>query len=99
MGRPPARARRPRPPRFAMARLVRRMFPRLCATFRPARHPRHAAGLRARLRLQPLEGRVVPATITVTNANDAGAGSLRQAILDANASVGTADTIVFDPTL
>ncbi len=35
------------------------------------------------------------ATFTVTNNNDAGAGSLRQAILDANASPG-ADTIVFN---
>ena len=35
------------------------------------------------------------ATITVTNTNDSGAGSLRQAILDANASVGVADTIEF----
>src|ERR1041384_977469 len=34
-------------------------------------------------------------TFTVTNANDSGAGSLRQAILDANANVGT-DTIDFD---
>ena len=35
------------------------------------------------------------ATITVTNTNDSGAGSLRQAILDANASVGVPDTIEF----
>lgn len=34
------------------------------------------------------------ATFTVTNTNDSGAGSLRQAILDANAAPG-ADTIVF----
>lgn len=34
------------------------------------------------------------ATFTVTNNNDAGAGSLRQAVLDANATVA-ADTIVF----
>jgi len=35
------------------------------------------------------------ATITVSNTNDSGAGSLRQAILDSNASVGVLDTIVF----
>jgi hypothetical protein len=36
-------------------------------------------------------------TFTVTNTNDSGAGSLRQAILDANAAPG-ADTIAFDIT-
>jgi hypothetical protein len=36
-------------------------------------------------------------TITVTNTNDSGAGSLRQAILDANAN-GTPDTIDFNIT-
>src|SRR5689334_19716773 len=36
------------------------------------------------------------ATFTVTSTADSGAGSLRQAILDANASVGTADTINFN---
>ena len=34
--------------------------------------------------------------ITVTNTNDSGPGSLRQAILDANANSGIADTIVFN---
>ena len=38
----------------------------------------------------------VPATFTVTNAGDAGAGSLRQAITDANAAAG-ADAVAFDP--
>jgi parallel beta-helix repeat protein len=38
------------------------------------------------------------ATFTVTNLNDSGAGSLRQAILDANAAAG-ADTIQFQSTL
>lgn len=37
-----------------------------------------------------------PPTFTVTNTNDSGAGSLRQAILDANADPNTADIIVFD---
>src|SRR5262245_4080938 len=53
--------------------------------------------LRARLSLQSLEGRIAPATLTVTNANDSGPGSLRQAILNSNA-LTTADTIAFDPT-
>ena len=35
------------------------------------------------------------ATFTVTNTNDSGAGSLRQAITDANAAAG-ADTIAFN---
>jgi len=34
-------------------------------------------------------------TFTVTNTNDSGAGSLRQALIDANANAG-ADTVVFD---
>ena len=38
------------------------------------------------------------ATYTVTNTNNSGAGSLRQAILDANANAGT-DTIVFNIAL
>ena len=38
------------------------------------------------------------ATFTVTNTADAGPGSLRQAVLDANAAT-TADTIVFDPAV
>jgi hypothetical protein len=36
------------------------------------------------------------ATFTVTNTNDSGAGSLRWAITQANASVGTADIITFN---
>jgi hypothetical protein len=44
--------------------------------------------------IEYLENRIAPATFIVTNVNDAGAGSLRQAVLDANASPG-ADTILF----
>src|SRR5262249_39297167 len=47
--------------------------------------------------LQVLEGRIAPATFTVSNTNDSGTGSLRQAILNANSVTG-ADTIVFDST-
>ena len=39
-------------------------------------------------------GSVPATTFTVTNTNDSGAGSLRQAIIDANALAG-ADTIAF----
>jgi hypothetical protein len=46
-----------------------------------------------RTTIEPLERRTLLATFTVTT-TDSGAGSLRQAILDANASPG-ADTIVF----
>ena len=47
-----------------------------------------------RLRLEHLEDRTTPATITVSTLADAGAGSLRDAIDQANA-VNDADTILF----
>src|SRR5437764_615666 len=47
--------------------------------------------------LEALETRLVPATYTVTNTNDTGAGSLRDAVAQANANAG-ADTIDFDNT-
>ena len=50
------------------------------------------------LHVEALESRDVPATFTVTNLSDAGAGSLRAAIILANKSAG-ADTILFDPPL
>ncbi len=49
----------------------------------------------ARPLLRALEERNAPAVFTVMNTNDAGAGSLRQAVLDANALAG-ADSVVFD---
>src|SRR5262245_51887474 len=48
-----------------------------------------------RLRLQDLEDRTTPAQFLVKNINDSGTDSLRQAILNANAT-GGADEIVFD---
>jgi hypothetical protein len=48
-----------------------------------------------RLAIEPLEARALLATFTVSNTNDSDAGSLRQAILDANANPG-ADRIVFE---
>jgi hypothetical protein len=63
---------------------------------------RSMAGMRQELsirRRRPafecLEGRCLPATFTVVNTDDAGEGSLREAILDANATAAF-DTIVFD---
>src|SRR5262245_49281523 len=47
-----------------------------------------------RLAVEILEERCTPATYSVSNLADAGAGSLRQAVLNANAHAG-ADTIVF----
>ena len=56
-----------------------------------ARRPRAGRGAP----LEPLEPRVLLATYTVTNTNNDGAGSLRQAIVSANANAG-ADTIRFN---
>src|SRR6266542_4437929 len=47
-------------------------------------------------RLEALECRTLPSTFTVLNLDDSGAGSLRQAVLDANALPG-ADRIAFAP--
>jgi hypothetical protein len=63
---------------------------------RPATRSLRQAPRRARLSLEALEDRTVPSTFIVTNTNDSGAGSLREAIDLANASVGVADTIVFN---
>jgi hypothetical protein len=54
---------------------------------------RHASALA--VLLSALTSGALAATFTVTNTNDAGAGSLRQAIIDANGMAG-ADTITFN---
>jgi len=58
----------------------------------------HASRPFSRVRTRPallrLEDRTVPTTFTVTNPLDAGPGSLRQAVLDANAAAG-ADSVEF----
>ena len=48
-----------------------------------------------RLTLEALEGRLAPATFTVTTTKDSGAGSLRAAILSANATPGP-DAVAFN---
>jgi hypothetical protein len=54
-----------------------------------ARPQRQARRLLDRLRIESLEGRWLPSTFLVSTTDDAGPGSLRQAILDANATPGT----------
>jgi titin len=66
----------------------------------PISRPRSAQAKRPtrgyfRPRLESLEDRLAPATFTVLNTNDSGLDSLRQAILNANASPG-ADLITFN---
>jgi titin len=51
--------------------------------------------LRHKPRVEALEDRFLPSVYSVTNANDAGLGSLRQAILDANSNSGS-NVIDFD---
>jgi titin len=58
------------------------------------RQQRPVSRHRARLGIEALEGRLAPATFTVTSAADTGLGSLRAAIFAANAHPG-ADTITF----
>jgi hypothetical protein len=61
--------------------------------------PERSFAVRTRISLAigcvALAGSLHAATFSVTNTNDSGAGSLRQAILDANANPGL-DTIAFD---
>jgi hypothetical protein len=59
---------------------------------------RKGASTHCRPRLEPLEARSLLSTFTVLNTNDGGAGSLRQAILDANDTLSSPglDTIAFN---
>jgi hypothetical protein len=63
------------------------MQPQRTRTRHPSRHRKHRPPFAA----QPLEPRTLLATFTVTTDADAGPGSLRQAILDANAAAGADD--------
>jgi fibronectin-binding autotransporter adhesin len=56
------------------------------------------ASRRCPLHLTPFEDRTLPATFVVLNANDAGFGSLRQAVIDSNGTAGGANQIVFEAT-
>ncbi len=67
---------------------------RQASRFGKSRKTTRNRGYRRRLRLEPLEYRLPLATFTVTNLEDDGPGSLRQAILDSNDLFG-ADEIVF----
>src|SRR3954452_3988251 len=78
---PPSPGPMPAPERRRVARHHRR------------RDPRHRSAMP---RLEALEGRALLSTFLVRNREDSGAGSLRRAILDANASPG-ADMIAFSP--
>jgi hypothetical protein len=62
---------------------------------RLARNRRSIARRQTHLKLEQLEDRQLLSTFTVLNTNDSGAGSLRQAITDANAA-GGANQISFD---
>ena len=64
----------------------------------PRRKPRPAKPHARRLRAELLEDRRLLAVFTVTNLDNAGPGSLRDAIAMANAT-GEADEIVFDATV
>src|SRR5262245_29002133 len=50
----------------------------------------------SRPRLEWMEDRTLLSTFSVTNTDDGGPGSLRQAILDSNAATGARNTIDFD---
>jgi hypothetical protein len=64
-------------------------------TNRPARRQSNRQRNKPRLALERLEDRAVPSTFQVISTADSGPGSLRQAILDANADPGP-DTIIFN---
>jgi FG-GAP repeat len=58
------------------------------------RTTRPTVARRLPLRLESMESRLAPAIFNVTNLNDSGTGSLRQAVVDANSNSGF-DTVLF----
>ncbi len=77
---------------------IRNLTSRLATNGRRRGSPPTGKKRPSRLFVEPLEDRCVPATFNVINNLDTGAGSLRQAITDANANAG-ADIITFNPSL
>src|SRR5439155_21755268 len=77
---------------FRSISLLRHLVNRLPKAARRT-HPESASGRRPLPYLETLEDRCVPSNLwyyTVTNTNDSGPGSLRQAILDANSDFNPA---------
>src|SRR5262245_3980425 len=73
------------------------LFARLKSTLRPQRRrPKRQERPRPAPRLEALEDRSLLSVFLVTNLDDSGAGSLRQAVLDANDRPG-GDLIAFTP--
>src|SRR6266496_5656983 len=85
---------------FTIFSVVRPVRSGLCLRRKDEKMPRrnslHARGrsVSTRATIEAMEGRTLLSTYTVTNTNDSGTGSLRQAILDANKTTAT-DTIKF----
>ena len=73
------------------------MLFRLCSIRSPRPlHTRPVSAVQRRgflPRLEALEDRTLPTTFTVLNLDDSGTGSLRQAVLDADASAGPNDIV------
>src|SRR5262245_27374800 len=72
------------------------MMRRFFRLFRRASAPARTTTTRRPLSVEALETRLAPAVFVVTNLKDSGNGSLRQAILDANAQPVGTDTIQFN---
>jgi hypothetical protein len=74
---------------------IRKSLAFMIDSTRSKRAPKHRLREGGRLRMEALEDRRVLATFTVTNVLDSGAGSFRDAITQANSTVGV-DTIAFN---